>query len=569
LTTKEVQQYVTRQLGAQTPVGDLAEQVYHRTDGNPLFMVNVVEQYQQQGSLDETAPASVQEMIGRQIARLREEQRQVLEAGSVMGNEFAVAAVATALKGEEEVLEERCEELEHTARFLQEAGITEWPDGTLSGQYRFRHALYQNVLYQRLSEARRVRLHRLIGERLEAGYGDRSQELAAELAMHFERGRDTERTLHYRYAAGQNAKRRSAHAEAFTHFNAGLALLASLPDSLERRRHELRFQMAIAPILQMTKGSATAESAIAYTRALELAQRDNDKRQAFIALTGLWLHSWMSGGLQRARQQSEQLLAMAQQEHSTDEAFVFAAQFIHGSTLFYLGEPSLACAHLEQAANVTSVSRERFSESFSIIFIEAVPAYLAFGSWILGYPEQARVSMQKAVAIAHDSAFPYPIASTLAWSTILQQYLQERQRVALQSEQVIQLSLANGFPQWTAVGEILQGWARSGREQSQKGQASMQRALAAFRASGARVVLSYFLSLIADAYLRYGDCVDGLAVIAEAFAVIEETDERFYEAELYRLKGELLLQQARQQATTPPSPPPVAPKRRRQPKSAS
>jgi len=150
--------------------------------------------------------------------------------------------------------------------------------------------------------------------------------------------------------------------------------------------------------------------------------------------------------------------------------------------------------------------------------------------------------------MAHASGRSYPIAATLGWSMILQQFLHEQQTVHEQSEQLMQLSATQGFPQWVALGQVLQGWARSAHEHSAEATVPMRQALAAFQASGTRLALPYFLGLLADVYRRQGDRKDGLAAVADAFAVIEETGERFYEAELYRLKGELTLQEANQKS---------------------
>src|SRR5262249_9508300 len=137
LTAGEVETYVRQRLGLPDPPVGLAAHVYQRTDGNPLFMVHVVEQYLQQGRLEGDVPASVQVLISRQVARLSAAAQRVLAVASVAGMEFAVAAVAAALQADADVLEEICEELAQTSHFLQEAGLAEWPDGTLSGQYRF------------------------------------------------------------------------------------------------------------------------------------------------------------------------------------------------------------------------------------------------------------------------------------------------------------------------------------------------------------------------------------------------------------------------------------------------
>src|SRR6185369_12335361 len=122
---------------------------------------------------------------------------KMLEAASVAGEEFAVAAVAAAMQADEGKIEDACEQLASQRLFIVDAGIAEWPDGSISGRYRFRHALYRRVLYEGMAEARRARMHRAIGRRIEVGFGARADERAAELAMHFTRGRAHQRALHF------------------------------------------------------------------------------------------------------------------------------------------------------------------------------------------------------------------------------------------------------------------------------------------------------------------------------------------------------------------------------------
>src|SRR5262249_59643996 len=137
------------------------------------------------------------ELIEAQLGQVTAEEQQVLEGGSVAGAEFAVASVAAGSQTEPAALEAACEALVRQGLFLEERGLETWPDGTVSGRYGFRHALYQDVLYQRLGSGWQAQLHRQISARLAQAYGERAREVAAELAMHFERGRDYQRAVHY------------------------------------------------------------------------------------------------------------------------------------------------------------------------------------------------------------------------------------------------------------------------------------------------------------------------------------------------------------------------------------
>lgn len=215
--------------GSQTEafLQKLARTIHRRTDGNPLFMINVINDLVAQGVLvqsdgrwelkgkaEEVAggvPESLQQLIEQRIERLRPEIQRLLEVASVAGAEFSAAAVAAGIEIKVDGIEEQCEELVRREHFLRASGTAEWPDGTVAARYGFLHALYQEVLYHRLTARRRQRLHQQIGEREEKGYGEQAREIAAELALHFERGRDYRKAIQYLQQAGENALRRSAN----------------------------------------------------------------------------------------------------------------------------------------------------------------------------------------------------------------------------------------------------------------------------------------------------------------------------------------------------------------------
>jgi DNA-binding winged helix-turn-helix (wHTH) protein/tetratricopeptide (TPR) repeat protein len=251
LTEAAIGEYLTKRFkmaGAQAErIRQLVRVLHRRTDGSPLFMVNVVNDLVTQGVIAQTdggweirgevraqtlgTPGNLRQMIERQVERVSPEERRVLEAASVAGAEFSGAAVAAGAEHSVEAVEEQCEAMVRREQFLRARGTSEWPDGTIAARYGFVHALYQEVLYERLAVSRRTRLHRQIGEREEAGYGERAGEIAAELAVHFERGRDFSKAIQYRQQAGQNALQRNAYQEAIIHFTKGLESLNTLSDT--------------------------------------------------------------------------------------------------------------------------------------------------------------------------------------------------------------------------------------------------------------------------------------------------------------------------------------------------
>ena len=255
---------------------ELGHLIHQRTEGNPLFMINMIDYLITKGALEQadgrwrlkkdlleaqrSVPDGPTQMIMRQIDQLGSMDQQVLEAASVVGAEFAAAAVAAGLGITVGEAEERCQSLARRGQFLRAAGASQWPDGTAAASYRFIHALYQEVLYARIPMGRCIDLHHRIGQREERAYGDRASEIATELATHFEQSRDYSAAIRYYQLAGENAARISAHHEAIKHFARALELLMlELPDNAQRVKQELSLQLAIGFALNAVKGWATPE----------------------------------------------------------------------------------------------------------------------------------------------------------------------------------------------------------------------------------------------------------------------------------------------------------------------
>jgi predicted ATPase len=162
--------------------------------------------------------------------------------------------------------------------------------------------------------------------------------------------------------------------------------------------------------------------------------------------------------------------------------------------------------------------------------------------WLQGYPAQALQSSHKALALAHELAHPFSLVFALYFAAMLHQLHQERQAAQERVEAAITLSAEQGFPLFLALGTILRGWALAEQGQGEEGIAQMRQGLAAWHATGAETGWPYYLALLAEAYGKVGQVEEGLNTLAEALTVVDKNGERFYEAELYRLKGELSLQ---------------------------
>ena len=291
-------------------------------------------------------PESVRHLVARQHERLQPEEQHVLEAASVTGVEFSVAAIAAALETGVVAIGDRCARLSERQQFLRPAGVAEWPDGTVAARYGFTHALYQHLWSERVSIEQQQQWHLRVGERKEAAYGKRAGEIAAELAVHFEQGRDYHRAIRYLQQAGENALRRSANVEAISHLTKGLELLPTLPDTTERARQELGLRVTLTAPLVATKGLAAAEVGDSHNRARELCQRIGETPELFPVLWGLYAFYVGRAEFETVRMLGEQLLRLAQR--AQDPALLLQAHLALGSAVFYRGKFASAREHLEQ-----------------------------------------------------------------------------------------------------------------------------------------------------------------------------------------------------------------------------
>ncbi len=261
LTEKAVAEFLNLKFPGHQFPPRLKTMIHERTEGNPLFMVNVIEYlvnekiivnvdggWRLQGDLERielAVPESLQHMIEKHIERLTADEQRILEGASVVGMDCSAVAISAGLAEDVVYIEEVCDRVARRQHFLLPAYLAELPDGTVTPRYHFMHALYLNVLYRRIAPTRRSQIHGRIGVSGESIYGDRVNEIAAELAVHFEQSRDMSRAVKYLEMAAENAAQRSADHEALALARHGLELLKFLPNSIETSERGLRLRELI------------------------------------------------------------------------------------------------------------------------------------------------------------------------------------------------------------------------------------------------------------------------------------------------------------------------------------
>lgn len=556
LPRADVQSYLAQRFPDAGDPGRLSTFVYRRTEGHPLFMAQVADYLaQQEGPPDQTieqaektpdavVPQGLRELIEVQLGRLTDEDRNVLEIASVAGAEFSVVSLAAAARMPVENAETCCERLARHGQFIEGRGLTTLPDGTVSGRFGFRHALYQDVLYGRLSARQQIQAHRAIGLSEEGGYGARSEEIAAELAMHFERGRDFSRAVHHCGQAGDNALRRSANAEAIAHFEKALQLLLThLPPTAERAKRELRLQVGLSLALTMTQGYSAPEVERVNARAHELCQHMEETPEISPALFRIERCYLVRGEIRTARDIGDRLLRIA--ERAGSAPLLSQAHTAASFEFFARGDFAAAQNHAEQSVEADDPRRYGTAAVASADDSSAVAHMIrAFALQVRGFSEQAQQSLQKGSALADRLGHPFALGGKLLSIADFHFLRRDSRAVHASAAATIAHSVREGFPYYVARAMVLRGWALAEQGQTETGMADIRQGLAGFDTMGARLWVPCCLGLQAEACGRAGDLDQALRLVSEALETAGRTGERQYEAELHRLRGEFLQQQS-------------------------
>jgi predicted ATPase len=482
-------------------------------------------------------------LLEQQVERLTPAEQAVVAAASVVGGEFTVAAVAASCEASIDEIDAHCATLARHGQFLQASGEARWPDGTVTGRYRFAHALYQDVIYHRLPVAQRIRLHQQIGRRLEAGYGSQGREIAAELAVHFMHGQETARAVRYLWQAAENAARRFAPYDMIDLVQRALALLATLPESPARLQQELDLHLALGPALITTRGFAAPEVEQTYARARALCTQVGETPRLCPTLRGLAAFYQTRGALPMARVLGEQLEQVAQRT-AVPESRLEAHDAL-GSTLFFLGDYPAARRHLEhgRALATTAVQRAvslRYDQAPEVRCL----ALMANTLWCLGYPAQAAERSAEALALAQALTHPHTLAFAQHHAAFLQYRCRDVQAVQMQAEHLQHLATAQGFPLYQGFGTCWQGWALAMQGRGGDGLALLREGMATVLATGQTLSRPLCLVLLAEAAEYVGQVEEGLHLLTEALAALEASARGDGLAETYRLQGTWLLRQA-------------------------
>jgi predicted ATPase/class 3 adenylate cyclase len=548
LERPQVETLITQRAEGKPLPAEVVQYIVDKTDGVPLYVEELTkmllaspllweeaDQYVLTGPLHAVAiPDTLQDALMARLDQLNR-AKEVAQLGAVLGREFAYELLQAIAPQDEGTLQAGLAQLVAAELLYQRGRLPR-------AKYVFKHALIQDAAYASLLKSTRQQIHQQVAQVFEARFPALVEAQPELVAQHYTAADCTEQAVVYWQRAGQHASDRSAYLEAIGHLSTGIELLTTLPDTPERTQHALTLHIALGAALQMTKGQAAPEVEHAYTRARVLCQQVGETPELVPVLFGLWRFYNIQQQFHTARELGETLLRLAQ--HTHDPALTVLAHYALGWTRLCLGALPTARQHLEKAITHYTPD-QRHAPAFRMGQDPGVAcgAFVAMALWLLGYPEQALAHLNHALALAHELSHPISLAFARCLAATVYQLRQDASATYEHAEAAVVLSTEQGFTQWVAMGTSLRGWALALQGRGEEGMAQVRQGLAVWRATGAALLVSYFCTVLADVCGHLGHPEDGLQALAEAHTLVEQQEERWWEAEICRLRGLLLLRQ--------------------------
>jgi len=538
---------VATMTGGKVLPPEVQQAILAKADGIPLYIETLTENVLGSGLLTEgndaytlkgplkglPIPDSLQALLMERVDRLGS-AKEIVQTGAAIGREFTYELLQATVEVPDSELRNALDLFVASGLVLQEGEI---PLAT----YYFKHALVQEAAYSTLPRKPRRVLHARIAKTLESRFPERVNREPELLAYHYEQAGLTGPAVDYWHRAARRDAERSANIEALNHFNRALDLLKELPQSPERNALELELLLARGAPLLSVKGYASDEMEQNYRRARDLLPEQSGSVDQFIAIRGLWVFHLVRGHLANARGLAEDLLALAHREQSPD--LLIEAHLALGVTCFFLGRFDEARTHLSATKSLDDPNRQRSQGFFFQDPGISARSFLARTFWILGEIEHVEPLALEAIGLARALEHPFTMVFALTSLSWIYAGARNAKRTLELTDEAIAVSTQYSFELGLAWATASQGWAltESGQEE---GLAKLIDGLSATRATGANTNNTFMLALLADVYLRRDRIDEGLTTIEEAQKLAVAVEELFWQAELFRLKGELLLKQS-------------------------
>ena len=542
---REQSEAIINQVAHNLPPEVVAD-LLSKTDGNPLFIEEVTKLVLESGVVENnkgvyllkgslkalSIPKTLRDSLMARLDQLGP-AKKVAQIGATIGREFPYNLIKAISGIDQNTLNDYLQKLVFAELLLVQGEI---PDAIFT----FKHALIQETAYSSLLKKQNKEFHKRIVENLEQSFPDIVLASPELLAHHCNAAGLLEKAVPYWKRAGDLAISRSAHAEAISHLNTGLSILKDLPDSQENINEEILFQIALGVPLTALRGYGSIEVEQAYERARFLCQQAGETWQLVPALYGLWRYYLLRAQYREALELSDQILSLSQQ--SDDPVHFVVGHRASGSTKFYLGKLTSARDHLNEIFT-SEASSKGLGSVLPYDVVDAwitAQSYASLNYWLLGYPDQAMEHSKKSIAMAEQLRHPFSKALSLCFAAWLHQFRAEFNQTLECSRQGLEIAKKNGFTFWIGWGTILKAWAQEGKD-SVAQLSMMKEGLETWHATQSELGSSYFLFLLAQSFLDHGDQKEAWNCLDKAKKFVEVTGEKWWEAELYRLEGVLLL----------------------------
>jgi predicted ATPase len=537
-------------LGEGRELQPLKRLILEKSEGTPFFIEEIVQSLTQRGILlrngtvrltkpvhEIHVPPTVEGVLAARVDRLAPDEKGILQTAAVIGRQFSVSVLERVTGASGEKLPRLLASLQ-AAEFVYEQPVSAEID------YVFKHSLTRDVAYESLLIERRAVLHERAAQAIEEMDRHRLEERYAELAHHYRHSHNVEKAVDYLSLAGQQAGQRSAHVQAVSHLRTALEVLGDLPASLERARRELALEAAIGAALMVNEGYGSLEANQKFVRAHELCQELATTDSLPEIMLGRWSFHEVRSEFEEATRLGEEFVALA--EGIGDPTLLSAPHWTRGDTLFFLGEFARASEHLESGSSLYDPSRD--SARLFLLAQDPSVACLSFLGWIqvyLGYPDRGLKLGRDAVERARTLAHPFSLARALLFVSFLLQMRREPQAVLETTDASVALCTEHGFPFWMAYAVVLRGWSLAQSGIADERIENILEGLNAHAAGGTDLTRPYVLSLLAEAHVAGGHFEQALVAASEALGFLEKNGERHHEAELHRLRGQILVMSGR------------------------
>jgi len=524
---------------------EIADQIVDRTDGVPLFVEELTKSVVESGLVTDagdrftvTGPVPWLKipttLHGSLLSRLDHlaGTREVAQIGAALGKQFSHELISAVAGMPQQHLADALAHLVRADLIIRRGTA---PDV----EYTFKHALVQDTAYSTLLRSRRQQLHGRIATTLESRFPEIVTAHPELVAQHYAEAGMPDKAIGYLLKAGQQAVARSAMTEAVSQLQKGLDLLASLPDGDWRRQQELDLLLALRQALVAAEGFAAPAVGETLARARELAEQLALSDYLVPVLCGQWLFHGSRSELRLALSYAERIEQIG--EVQDDVGLLLLGHLAHAMTSMHLGDFVAARTLCERCHRLDNPAHRAV---YVEIAMTDPPLQMlrcsALTLTCLGYMDQGRAWLNEALRDARQRGHFYALAYVLSWGAWIESATRSPLEIQRHADEAVALSTEQGFPVLLARGIVSRGWALTALGQAREGLALITKGLSMHRATGVVLFTPSMLTRVAEAYARIGQPAEGLNCLAEAAQIIEATDERMEEAEVYRVRGDLL-----------------------------